>query len=134
MQRFLLLVLLSLSSFAKDKPNILMISVDDLKPMLGFYGDQMVQSPNIDRLAEKSAVYEKAYCQQAVCGASRASIMTGLRPDNSRVWEFRQLMRERNPQAITIPEYFKSQGYMTCFSGKANCAPMACGIALAIEP
>lgn len=118
MYRFLLLGLFTFVGFADDRPNILMISVDDLKPMLGTYGDPLVQSPTIDKLAEASALYEKAYCQQAVCGASRASIMTGLRPDNSRVWEFRQLMRERNPQAITIPEYFKSQGYMTCFAGK----------------
>jgi iduronate 2-sulfatase len=118
MYRFLLLTLLTLSTLANDKSNILMISVDDLKPMLGVYGDQLIQSPNIDKLAEKSALYERAYCQQAVCGASRASIMTGMRPDNSRVWEFHQKMRERNPDALTIPEYFKSQGYMACFTGK----------------
>ncbi|WDE96287.1 sulfatase [Lentisphaera profundi] len=118
MYRFILLSLITYTSLALERPNILMIAVDDLKPILGAYGDPLIQSPTIDKLAQKSAFYESAYCQQAVCGASRASIMTGLRPDSSRVWEFRQLMRERNPNAITIPEYFKSQGYMTCFTGK----------------
>ena len=63
--------------------NVLMISVDDLKTSSGFYGHTNIKTPNLDRLASQSAVFFNAHCQQAVCGASRASIMTGLRPDNT---------------------------------------------------
>jgi iduronate 2-sulfatase len=62
------------------KPNILLICVDDLKPLLGCYGDTRVKTPNIDRLAARGVVFERAFCNQAVCAPSRNSLMTGLRP------------------------------------------------------
>ncbi len=65
--------------------NILFIAVDDLKPILGCYGDPLIRTPNIDRLAEAGTVFLNNHCQQAVCGPSRASLMTGLRPDHTRV-------------------------------------------------
>ena len=118
MNKFLVFLTFSAVLFAEEKMNVLMIAVDDLKPMLGFYGYNQIKSPNFDKLASQSTVFFNAHCQQSVCGASRASIMTGLRPDNTRVWEFRQKMRERNPDVITIPQHFKSQGYITSFTGK----------------
>ena len=63
------------------QPDILMIAVDDLRPMLGCYGDKRIRTPHIDRLAQQSVVFERAYCQYAKCGTSRLSLMTGLRPD-----------------------------------------------------
>ena len=63
------------------KPNILFIAIDDLKPVLGCYGDKLVKTPNIDRLAASGTVFLNTYCQQAVCGPTRASLMTGKRPD-----------------------------------------------------
>ena len=64
-----------------ERPDVLLIMVDDLRPMLGCYGDQRIQTPNIDRLARRGVVFERAYCQYAKCGTSRLSLLTGLRPD-----------------------------------------------------
>ncbi|MCL4482369.1 MAG: sulfatase [Bacteroidetes bacterium] len=100
------------------KPNILFIAVDDLKPVLGCYGDTMIKTPNIDRLASQSTVFLKNYCQQAVCGPTRASMMTGLRPDITKVWDLVTKMRDINPDIVTIPQYFISQGYETSGIGK----------------
>lgn len=68
----------------QKKPNILMIAIDDLKPMLGCYGESRIITPNIDALAARGTVFLKNYCQQAVCAPTRASLMTGLRPDVTR--------------------------------------------------
>ena len=67
------------------KMNVLFLAVDDLKPILGCYGDTLVKTPNIDRLAVRGSVFVQNYCQQAVCGPTRASMMTGLRPDKTKV-------------------------------------------------
>jgi iduronate 2-sulfatase len=75
------------------KVNVLFIAVDDLKPVLGCYGDPLVQTPNMDRLAGHGSLFLRNYCQQAVCGPTRASLMTGERPDYSRVWDLKTKMR-----------------------------------------
>ncbi len=100
------------------RPNILLISIDDLRPSLGCYGDTLVQSPNIDRLAQSSRLFQRAYIQQAVCGPSRASLLTGRLPDNIRVWHNRQLFRDTLPDAVTLPQLFKNNGYHTQGLGK----------------
>ena len=84
-----------------SKPNVLFISVDDLKPLLSNYGDTTVVSPNFERLAERGMTFLNAHCQQAVCGPSRASIMTGLRPDQTRIWDLKTKIRDENPDVIT---------------------------------
>lgn len=76
--------LVCLSAFAEMQPNILFISVDDLRPELGCYGQDYMITPNIDRLADEGVLFEKAFCNYPVCGASRASLMTGLRPTPER--------------------------------------------------
>jgi len=116
----LLLGMNSFSSFAQQttKPNLLFIAVDDLKPVLGCYGNTQIHSPNIDRLAKQGTTFMGNYCQQAVCGPTRASLMTGKRPDNTKVWDLLTLIRDINPNIITIPGYFKSQGYSTQGIGK----------------
>ncbi|NOZ57211.1 MAG: sulfatase-like hydrolase/transferase [Calditrichaeota bacterium] len=100
--------------------NVLMIAVDDLKPTLGCYGDTMVVSPNIDWLASQGTVFFNNYCQQAVCAPSRASLLTGLRPDRSGVWDLREYagLRRRNPNVVTLPQYFRQHGYETAAVGK----------------
>ena len=102
----------------KAKPNILFIAVDDLKPVLGCYGDKLIQTPNIDRLAKMGTVFLSNYCQQAVCGPTRASIMTGKRPDYTQIWDLKTQMRDINPDIVTIPQYFIGQGYTTAGIGK----------------
>ncbi len=100
------------------KPNILFIAIDDLKPILGCYGNQMIRTPNIDRLAAMGTVFMQNYCQQAVCGPTRASIMTGLRPDHTGVWDLKTRMRDVNPDILSLPQYLISQGYSTQGIGK----------------
>ena len=101
-----------------NKPNILFIAVDDLKPILGCYGNTLVKTPNIDKLAKISTVFNKNYCQQAICGPTRASIMTGTRPDVTQVWNLTTQMRDVNPNLVTLPQYLITQGYETSGIGK----------------
>jgi len=110
-------------AFAKDvppdRPNVLFIAIDDLKPMLGAYGDKVIQTPHMDRLAARGTIFTNNHCQYPICTASRASLMTGLRPDLTRVWGWPTTrMREQNPDILTIPQYFKQQGYFTVGMGK----------------
>ncbi|MCK4564972.1 MAG: sulfatase [Verrucomicrobia bacterium] len=98
--------------------NILFIAVDDLKPVLGCYGDTLIQTPNIDRLADAGTVFLNNHCQQAVCGPSRASLMTGLRPDHTRVWDLKTRMRDMNPDTVSLPQYLRSRGFETAGTGK----------------
>ena len=102
----------------RSRPNVLFIAVDDLRPELGCYGRNHVKSPRIDRLAERGTTFLRAYCQQAVCGPSRASLLTGLRPDTTGVWGNRTHFRQRVPNAVTLPEHFKNHGYHTQGMGK----------------
>ena len=101
---------------AKD---ILFLAIDDLRPELGTYGFDNVQSPNLDAFAAKSMVFERAYCQVAVCSPSRASLLTGRRPDTNHVWEIsaREYWRDYT-NATTIPQYFKENGYVSVGMGK----------------
>jgi iduronate 2-sulfatase len=103
---------------AKEKPNILFIAVDDLRPELGCYGNKYVISPNIDRLANDGILFNQAHCQSAVCNPSRASLLTGLRPDTIKVWDLRTNFRDNMPEAVTLPQYFKQNGYHTVGIGK----------------
>ncbi len=116
---FLVLVVCGVVSAQQSfKPNILFIAIDDLKPELGCYGNTIVKTPNIDRLAKMGTVFMSNYCQQSVCGPTRASIMTGMRPDYTKVWDLKTQMRDMNPDILTIPQYFISQGYATSGIGK----------------
>lgn len=103
----------------KNQPkNILFIAVDDLKPLLGAYGHKDVKTPNIDKLAANGFVMQNNHCQQAVCGPSRASILTGKRPDYTQIWDLKTHIRKINPDIVTMPQYFKQQGYETAAVGK----------------
>jgi len=99
-------------------PNVVFIAVDDLRPALGAYGDSIARTPNIDRLARSGAIFLQAHAQQAVCNPSRASLMTGLRPDSLRVWDLDTDFRVTTPGAITIPQHFRSHGYDAVSIGK----------------
>ena len=99
------------SAAAPEKPNVLFIAVDDLRPEMGCYGNRVVKTPHMDRLAARGLVFNHAYCQQAVCSPSRSSLMTGRRPDATRVWDLETHFRAALPDAITLPQHFKANGY-----------------------
>ena len=99
-------------------PNILFIAVDDLRPELGCYGVDAIETPNIDRLARRGVVFERAYCQVAVCNPSRVSLMTGLRPDTSKVWTLDVRFRHTVPDVVTLPQHLREHGYHAVSFGK----------------
>jgi arylsulfatase A-like enzyme len=100
------------------RPNVLFIAVDDLKPNLGCYGDEFAITPNIDLLAKKGTVFANNHCQWAVCGPTRASLLTGMRPEQTGIYNFSLKMRDVHPDILTLPEYFKLNGYETIAKGK----------------
>jgi arylsulfatase A-like enzyme len=100
------------------RPNILFIAVDDLKTSVAAYGDKHAKTPGMDRLAREGIVFQNSYCQQAICAATRASLLTGMRPDKTRVWDLQTDVRQVNPNVISLPQYFKSMGYETAGMGK----------------
>lgn len=111
-------------SFADHPKNVLFIAVDDLKPWLGCYGNTVVKTPNMDRLAQMGTVFRRNYCQVALCGPTRMSLMTGLRPDTTQVYNMGgeifhiDTARQRAPQLKTLPGYFKDHGYTSLGFGK----------------
>ncbi|MDP5098111.1 MAG: sulfatase-like hydrolase/transferase, partial [Flavobacterium sp.] len=122
MKKFLVYILfVSCSSVAqvdKKQKNILFIAVDDLKPLINAYGENQMITPNFDRLIKSGVMFENAEVQQAVCGPSRASVMTGTYPDRTKVWDLHTDFRESSPTLISMPEYLISQGYSTTAVGK----------------
>ena len=100
------------------KPHVLFIAIDDLRPELGCYGSSIAKSPNINRLAKEGRLFERAYCQQSICGPSRASLMTGARPDEIGIIENRAYFRDLNPDIITLPQHFIKNGYEAVYCGK----------------
>ena len=115
-----LLLLLSACTYSigESRKNVLFISIDDLRPTLGCYGDKTAITPNIDKIAKNGTTFYRAYCQQALCSPSRLSLLTGLRPNSTKVWDLNVHFREAVPDAVTLPQHFKNQGYLTRSIGK----------------
>ncbi len=113
-----LLVLAGSSAVGAERPNVLFIAVDDLRPELGCYGKSYIHSPNIDRLAATGVRFERAYCQQAVCGATRNSLLSGLRPDTTGIYGNSTSFREVFPNLVSLPQQFKLNGYASIGMGK----------------
>jgi len=121
-----------------QRTNVLFIAVDDLRTSLGCYGDRDAITPNMDRLAARGVIFSRAYCQQAVCNPSRASLMTGLRPDTIKVWDLKSHFRQELPEElkdlpqhstgthfreaaaglVTLPQHFMKHGYHAQSVGK----------------
>jgi iduronate 2-sulfatase len=101
-----------------ERPNVLFIAVDDLRPELGCYGQSHIHSPNIDKLAESGLTFNRAYCNIPVCGASRASILSGIRPNRQRFLDYDCRLDEDVPGAVSLPMHFKNNGYHTISLGK----------------
>ena len=100
------------------RPNVLFITADDLNDDMGAWGHPIVRTPNIDRLAARSVRFERAYTQYALCNPSRASFMTGLRPDTIRVYDLTTHFRTNVPDAVTLPQMFQRAGYFAARVGK----------------
>ncbi|MBA4136658.1 MAG: iduronate sulfatase [Opitutus sp.] len=98
--------------------NVLLLAVDDLRPELGCYGTSLVRTPQIDRFAQSATVFERAYCQFPLCAPSRASFLTGTRPDTTRVQDLYSDFRVSLPRLESMPQNFKNRGYFTDRFGK----------------
>lgn len=103
---------------AQDKKNVLFIIVDDLRPELNCYGASHMHTPNIDKMASDGTLFTQSYCNIPVSGASRASLLTGLRPTQERWWDVHASIDTETPEAVTLPKYFKENGYTTVSNSK----------------
>ena len=106
------------SASAVERPNILMILVDDLKPAMGAYGDPVAKTPNLDRLAASGMRFDLAYCNQAVCAPSRFTLMLGSHSTSTGLYGLGSNLRRTMPNAVTLPQYFEKHGYRTESLGK----------------
>jgi len=114
----LLLVVVSGACRQQQSPNILFIAVDDLRPQFGAYGKTFIYSPGLDRLAMDGFVFSRAYANVPVCGASRASLLTGIRPTRTRFVDYLARADEDAPGIVTLPQHFRENGYFTASLGK----------------
>ena len=117
--RFLHLFLVPLlSSAAGSPPNVLFIAVDDLRLQSPVYGQEHMVTPGLERLAAQSVVFSRAYVSVPVCGASRASLLSGARPADNRFWDYKARKDVDFPEAPSLPKWFKDHGYTTISNGK----------------
>jgi iduronate 2-sulfatase len=107
-----------LAADSSPRLNVLFIAVDDLRPEETASGTSLLKTPNLDRIAARGTTFERAYCQQAVCSPSRSSLMTGRRPDATRVWDLETHFRVALPEAVTVAQHFKNNGYFSQGIGK----------------
>ena len=112
------LVSIRLAFAQENKPNVVVFLVDDLRTDLGCYGNEIIKSPNIDALAQEGVLFDKAYCQEAICAPSRMSILTGLRPENIGIYSIFTPLRSKHKDMVTLPQFFKENGYTTVSIGK----------------
>ncbi|MCC9608475.1 sulfatase [Blastopirellula sp. JC732] len=111
-------LLVGSSARGAERLNVLFIAADDMNCDLGCYGDPLVKTPNLDRLCKMGVRFDAAYCQQPLCGPSRASIMTGLRPDTLDMHTLNHELRQKNPDVVTLGQMFRNNGYFSARAGK----------------
>ena len=105
----------SKSSGSSTRPNVLYFTADDLGARLGVYGNPHVHTPHADAFAKQSLLFERCYCQCAICGASRISILTGVRPEKSHIFGLTEQWRQRLPDAVSLVRNFRDAGYRVAF-------------------
>ncbi|WP_146531510.1 sulfatase [Novipirellula artificiosorum] len=103
---------------AAAPPNVLFIAADDMNCDLSAFGNAQVKTPNLERLSQRGVRFDRAYCQQPLCGPSRASIMTGLRPDTLDMHTLAHELRDKNPDVVTLGQLFRNNGYFSARAGK----------------
>ena len=115
-----LIVSIGIPSHPAQKPkyNVIIIASDDLRPSLGCYGDKIVKTPNIDKLAARGVRFDRAYTQFPLCNPSRSSLLTGRYPTQTGVMDNELYFRALHPEFISLPQYFKANGYVTLRTGK----------------
>jgi iduronate 2-sulfatase len=121
--RFALMLALGLAAWpalraTAHRPNVLFLCADDLKPLLGCYGDARVKTPHIDRLATRGVTFDRAYCNAAVCAPSRISLLTGQRPSTLGIYDLATVFRTVAPETVTLAQYFRQHGWHTASLGK----------------
>jgi iduronate 2-sulfatase len=116
--RLLLFLTLTTAAVAVERPNVLFIASDDMRPQLGCYGDPTVKSPQLDALARRGVVFQQSYCQQALCSPSRISMLSGRYPATTGIFEIGRPLRTTMPDITTLPQHFKNNGYHTRSLGK----------------
>lgn len=111
----------SATVFGAERPNVLFISLDDMNDWIGCYGGHPdAKTPNIDRLAKRGVLFTNAHCVSPICGPSRASVLTGMRPETTGVYHNRGKYIDYVPDAVTFPEHFRANGYHALAAGKVN--------------
>lgn len=114
----ILLLFFCVSVRAQNRPNVLFITIDDLRPELSSYRAEGIRTPHIERLASKGLQFNAAYCQYPVCNPSRSSFLTGLRPEELEILSNRIALRKKWPNLVTLPQLFRNNGYFTAGLGK----------------
>ena len=102
----------------KQRLNVLFLASDDMRPQLGCYGDQVVKSPNLDRLASRGRLFERAFCQEALCSPSRISLLSGRHVWSTGIYDIGPELRSTMPDIVTLPQLFKNNGWHTRSLGK----------------